>query len=80
MKRFIPHLTIVLSVMTLIFFCIDRVNEIMAFMTSEMSKYLFALLAVCAIITSICLIHEHFREDARREARELRRQKREAMK
>ena len=73
MKRFIPHLTIILSVMTLVFFVIDRFNEIMAFMTSEMSKWVFALLALCAIITSVCLIIENFREDDRREARELRR-------
>ena len=72
MKRFIPHLTIILSVMTLVFFVIDRFNEIMAFMTSELSKWVFALLALCAIITSVCLIIENFREDDRREARELR--------
>lgn len=73
MKRFIPHLTIILSVMTLVFFVIDRFNEIMGFMTSELSKWVFALLALCAIITSVCLIIENFREDDRREARELRR-------
>lgn len=73
MKRFIPHLTIILSMMTLVFFVIDRFNEIMAFMTSELSKWVFALLALCAIITSVCLIIENFREDDRREARELRR-------
>ena len=73
MKRFIPHLTIILSVMTLVFFVIDRFNEIMAFMTSELSKWVFALLALCAIITSVCLIIENYREDDRREARELRR-------
>ena len=73
MKRFIPHLTFILSVMTLVFFVIDRFNEIMAFMTSELSKWVFALLALCAIITSVCLIIENFREDDRREARELRR-------
>lgn len=35
----------------------------------------FALLAVSALITSICLIMENFREDARREAREQRRRR-----
>ncbi len=78
MKRFIPHLTIILSVMTLVFFVIDRFNEIMAFMTSELSKWVFALLALCAIITSVCLIIENFREDDRREARELRRRQKSA--
>ena len=78
MKRFIPHLTIILSVMTLVFFVIDRFNEIMAFMTSELIKWVFALLALCAIITSVCLIIENFREDDRREARELRRRQKSA--
>lgn len=78
MKQFIPHLTIILSVMTLVFFVIDRFNEIMAFMTSELSKWVFALLALCAIITSVCLIIENFREDDRREARELRRRQKSA--
>ena len=82
-KRIIPHLTLVLSIITLIFFIIDRYNEIMAFMTSEMSKLLFAVLAVCAIITSVCLIVENFREDDRiaaMEARRERRREREARK
>ena len=75
MKRIIPHITIVLSLMTLTFFVIDRFNEVMAFMTSELSKWVFALLAVSALITSICLIMENFLEDARREAREQRRRR-----
>jgi len=75
-KRWIPHLTLVLSVMTLVFFVIDRFNEIMAFMTSEMSKWVFAALAVCAVITSVCLIVENFREDDRRMAAEARRERR----
>ena len=76
LKRIIPHITLVLSIMTLVFFIIDRYNEIMAFMTSEMSKWLFAGLAVCAVTTSICLIVENFREDDRRAAQEARRQRR----
>lgn len=76
LKRLIPHLTIVLSVMTLVFFIIDRYNEIMAFMTSEMSKWLFAILAVCSIVTSVCLIVENFREDDRMAAKQARMERR----
>ena len=71
MKKFIPHLTIVLSAMTLTFF-------IMAFMTSELSKAVFAALAVCAAITSIYLIGDNFREDDRRERRRLKKLKQNA--
>ena len=71
MKKFIPHLTIALSAMTLTFFVIDKFNEYMAFMTSELSKAVFAALAVCAAITSIYLIGDNFREEDRRERRRL---------
>ena len=74
--RLIPHITVILALMTLTFFIIDRFNEFMDFMTAEMSKWLFALLAVCAIITSVCLIVENFREDDRRMAAEARRERR----
>lgn len=78
MKKFIPHLTIVLSAMTLTFFIIDKFNEYMAFMTSELSKAIFAALAVCAAITSIYLIGDNFREDDRRERRRLKKLKQNA--
>ena len=69
MKKFIPHLTIALSAMTLTFFVIDKFNEYMAFMTSELSKAVFAALAVCSAITSIYLISDNFREADRLERR-----------
>ena len=69
MKKFIPHLTIALSAMTLTFFVIDQFNEYMAFMTSELSKAVFAALAVCSAITSIYLISDNFREADRLERR-----------
>ncbi len=70
MKRFfsriLPHAVIVLSLMTLTFFSIDRVNPIMAFMTSELSKWVFALLAVTGFFTAVLLIAAQWREDDRR--------------
>lgn len=73
-KRVLPHLTIILSLMLLTFFVIDRVNSAMAFMTSEMSKWLFMAIAVCAIFTSIFAIGGQWREDAREAKRELKQQ------
>ena len=61
--RAIPHLTIVLSLMTLTFFCIDRVNRGMAFMTSELSKWVFAALAVCALSSAVSLVALRWRTD-----------------
>ena len=54
LKRLIPHITIILAMLT--FFVIDRFNEFMDFMTSEMSKWVFAALAVFAIATAVRLI------------------------
>lgn len=56
LKRLIPHITIILAMMTLTFFVIDRFNEFMDFMTSDMSKWVFAALAVFAIATAVRLI------------------------
>ena len=64
-KRAAPHLTIILGLMTLTFFCIDRVNTAMAFMTSELSKWVFMALAVLAIFSATLLIGFQWREDAR---------------
>ena len=75
MKRFfsriLPHAVIVLSLMTLTFFGIDRVNPIMAFMTSELSKWVFALLAVTGFATAILLIGMQWSEDDRKARRAL---------
>ena len=65
--RAVPHLTIILGLMTLTFFCIDRVNRSMAFMTSELSKWVFAVLALLAIVSGVCLIGCEWREDARKD-------------
>ena len=73
-QKALPHLTIILSLMTVTFFCIDRINRSMAFMTSEMSKWLFVGLAVCAFLTSCCLIGYHWREEGRHARKEIREQ------
>lgn len=70
MKRFLsralPHLTIILGVMTLVFYVVDGFNAVMAFMASDLSKQVFMVLAVCAIISSIMLISRQWKEDDRK--------------
>lgn len=78
LKKIIPHATIVLSLMTLLFFIISRFNDAMAFMTSALSQWLFALLAVCALITAICLISAQWKERKRKEAAARRRRAEQA--
>ncbi|MEA4870631.1 hypothetical protein SDC9_144658 [bioreactor metagenome] len=72
--RALPHLTIILSVMTLVFFVVDGFNAVMAFMASELSKRIFAVLAVCSIATSVMLISRQWKEDDRKAKKAARRQ------
>jgi uncharacterized membrane protein YuzA (DUF378 family) len=66
LSRALPHLTIILGLMTLVFFAVDGFNAVMAFMASDLSKLIFAVLAVCAIISSIMLISRQWKEDDRK--------------
>ncbi len=72
--RALPHLTIILSLMTLVFFAVDGFNPVMAFMASELSKRIFAVLAVCSIATSVMLIARFWKEDDRRNRKAARQQ------
>lgn len=49
----LSHLTAMLALLVLICFVIDRFNTAMEFMTSELSKWYIAVLAVLALISSI---------------------------
>ena len=74
LARILPHLTIILGIMTLVFYVVDGFNAVMAFMASELSKQVFMVLAVCSIISSIMLIARQWKEDdrkARKAARHL---------
>lgn len=66
LSRALPHLTIILSLMTLVFFAVDGFNPVMAFMANELSKSIFAVLAICAILSSIMLIARNWKEDDRK--------------
>lgn len=77
--RALPHLTIILSLMTLVFYVVDGFNPIMAFMSNELSKIIFAVLAVCALISSILLIARQWSEDDRRARKLARQQRRDAL-
>ncbi|HWP22079.1 MAG TPA: hypothetical protein VN417_04980 [Candidatus Cryosericum sp.] len=73
--RVLPHITIILGLLTLVFFVVDGFNPIMAFMSNELSKKIFAVLAVCGIASAVLLIARQWQEDDRR-ARKLARQQR----
>jgi len=56
LKRCLPHLTLILSCMMIIFFTIDQFNESMAFLNNAITKNLllvFSLLTLCLSVLSI---------------------------
>ena len=72
LKKLLPHATIVLSLMTLTFFVINQFNTMMGFMTSKLSQWVFALLALAALLTSVQLVAADLREERRQAARRAR--------
>ena len=66
LRRFCAHASIILSLMYLIFFAIDRVNKAMNFINNELTKYLLVALAVLSIANAIVIIvsdrHERERQ------------------
>jgi hypothetical protein len=77
LSRILPHLTIILGLMTVVFYVVDGFNEVMAFMASELSKQVFLALAICAILSSILLISRQWKEDDRKARKAARRQEEE---
>ncbi|MBO4384636.1 MAG: hypothetical protein J5854_04375 [Clostridia bacterium] len=52
----LAHLTVLLSIMVISFFMIDRFNDAMEFMTSDLSKFVCLILAVLSLVSSIVTI------------------------
>ena len=56
LARILPHAVLILGLMLLTFFCIDRVNPSMAFLNNAVTEYLLAVFSVLSIILSVCYI------------------------
>ena len=65
-RKALPHATIIVAVMFLVFFVIDRINEAMNFIGAEISKWLLFLFCLMAIATSVVLLAEQRRGGRRR--------------
>jgi len=61
LKRVLPHLCLVISVMMLVLFSIDRVNEAMSFIGNDVFDILLLIYSLTAIPTSIYLIADNRR-------------------
>lgn len=55
--KILPHCAIILSGMYFVFYCIDRVNEPMAFIDNGITKSLLLILGMISVLNAISLIH-----------------------
>lgn len=66
---FFAHTGIIVGMMFLVFFVIDRFNPAMEFLTSEISKWLILVLALCAVgsgaFSAVLLFQMHQRQEER---------------
>lgn len=63
LKTVLPNLCIVLSVMILVFLCIDYFNPAMQFVDNEITKVLMFVLGVVAVAVAIMYIKCFYKSD-----------------
>lgn len=66
-NRLFAHASMLLSILVLVCFVLDRLNNAMDFMTADISKWLFAVTAVVSIISSILTIINLWAKPQKRE-------------
>ncbi len=66
---FLAHTSIIVGMMLVIFFVIDRFNPAMEFLTSNISKWLILLFALCSILNGLFSAVFLFQKQKQREGR-----------
>ncbi len=61
-SKIVPHVSIIISLMMLTFFVIDRINPYMQFIDHPMTKWLLAIFSVSSFVTA-CLLIARQRQD-----------------
>ena len=74
MRKILPHIAIVISVMYAVFFFIDRVNPMMAFIDNKITKVLLMILSAVSVLNAILVIAD----DRRRVRMHLRKKQKKA--
>ena len=64
---FFSHASMIIGMMFVVFFVIDRFNPAMEFLTSSLSKWLMLVLALCAMITGLYSAIFLFQKQKRRD-------------
>jgi len=57
--QLLPHAILILSLMMVTFYITDQFNRPMAFINNDITKTLLCLLAVLAIVQSVCMIRQN---------------------
>lgn len=65
MEKILPHISIVLSGMVIVFYIIDQFNNSMALLEDDVTKVLILCLGISTILTSSLLISMQRREERR---------------
>lgn len=61
MKRILPHICIIISVMMIVFYVIDQINSAMNFINNDIYKTLLLVYSIIVIVSSIFMIVENRR-------------------
>ena len=67
-RKILPHVSIVLCNMYIVFFFIDKVNSAMTFINNDLTKALLLVLCIISTINSAFLIYDQRKRTAAREA------------
>lgn len=69
LRKLFPHSIIVISLMYVVFYFIDRVNPAMAFINNSITKVLLLVLCIAAILNAILTIRYNRMQERRRQQR-----------
>lgn len=61
-KCLLPHATLIIALILLTLFVIDRVNRAMMFLATDLTKWLLAVFAVLVIVQSVTAIVSNHRK------------------
>ena len=66
-KRALPHICLVIALMMLVFYTLDRYNGAMNFIDNDIFKMLLLVFSLLVIVSSILTIRDHRRSARHRE-------------
>ena len=69
LRKILPHVSIVMCNMYIVFYLIDRVNSAMSFINNSITKALLLIMCIISIVNSVYLIRDERRRIAARNRR-----------